>query len=131
MTEIEREKYASSYFVRGELGSLFFRSCNLFDFINKIVGRAKTQMSRTSLNTITTCRSPCPFFYLISHPLYNSVALRSPFIHSYYSSPYKQSIFTAGFSSCLTALLHNTVLIHVSTISKYIFFFYIDRADGQ
>lgn len=130
MTEIEREKYASSYFVRGELGSLFFGSCNLFDFINKIVGRAKKQMCRTSLNTITTSRSPCLFFpYLISHPLYNSVALRSPFIHSYYGSPYKQSIFTAGFSSCLTALLHNTVLINVSTISKYIF--HIDRADGQ
>lgn len=62
--------------------------------------------------------APHAFFFSISHLLYNSVILCPPFIHSYYGSPFKQSSFTAGFSSCLTAFLHNTVLIHVSTIIK-------------
>lgn len=61
-------------------------------------------------------------FFSISHLLYNSVILCPPFIHFYYGSPFKQSSFTAGFSSCLSAFLHNTVLIHVSTvISKKVF----------
>lgn len=84
MTGIGREKYVLSYSFRGEPSSLFFRSCNLFDSISKIIGRAKTQTSRTSLNTISTRSSPYLFFCLMFHPLYYSVSLCSPFIHSYY-----------------------------------------------
>ncbi len=57
-----KRKICFILFLLGRAPLHFFRSCNLFDFINRIIGRTQMQTPRTSLNT-TTKTSPLSLFH--------------------------------------------------------------------